>query len=165
MRQTLFRIAFHDSWALWASDAQTGYPLLGICILLAILGCAWVWSRWWLDGRRWSRDLTVSATMWAGVIAVLSVPAVAHRIPFSSLPVFGYGSMLLIGFLCAVAFARRQARLAGLDPDIMYDMGYWLLIPGIVGGRLAYLVQHGDGVFLDHAGRLLPIGKLLFAAV
>lgn len=165
MRQTLFRIAFHDSWALWATDAATDLPLLGVCVLLSVLGCAWVGSRWWASGRRWSRDLTMSAAMWGAVIGLLSVPAICQRIPFSSLPVFGYGSMLLLGFLCALAFARRQARLAGLDPEIMYDMGYWLLIPGIAGGRLAYLVQHGDGVFLDHSGRLLSIGKLLFAAV
>ncbi|MFO1096192.1 MAG: prolipoprotein diacylglyceryl transferase [Planctomycetaceae bacterium] len=165
MRQTLFRIAFHDSWAFWTPDAATGIPLVGVCILLTVLGSAWVFARWWLGGRRWSRDVAMSAGMWGAVVALLSVPAIAHRIPFSSLPVFGYGSMLLIGFVCALAFARRQARLAGIDPEIMYDMGYWLLIPGIIGGRLAYLAQHGDSVFLDNAGRPLPIGRWLFAAV
>jgi phosphatidylglycerol:prolipoprotein diacylglycerol transferase len=83
----------------------------------------------------------------------------------SSVPVFGYGFMLLLGFLSALLFARRQARLAGIDPELMYDMGYWLLVPGIIGGRLAYLVQHGEGVFIDESGRQLTGGALLFAAV
>lgn len=165
MRQTLFRVAFHEPWALWTTDAATGLPLLGVGFLLAFAAAAWIAGRWWLDGRRWSKDLTRSTVIWAAVIGALSVPELADRLPVSSLPIFGYGSMLLVGFSCALAFARRQARLAGIDPDIMFDMGYWLLIPGVVGGRLAFLAQHGDGVFLDDAGHPLPFGRMLFAAV
>ncbi|MBL8849811.1 MAG: prolipoprotein diacylglyceryl transferase [Planctomycetaceae bacterium] len=165
MRQTLFRLSLHDPWALWTTDAATGLPLLGVCILLAILAVGWTFGQWWFDGRKWSRPLTQSALGWVAAIGVLSLPAVATRIPVASVPVFGYGFMLLLGFLSALGFARRQARLAGIDPELMHEMGYWLLIPGVIGGRLAYLVQHGDGVFFDHAGQPLSGAAMLFAAV
>jgi phosphatidylglycerol:prolipoprotein diacylglycerol transferase len=165
MRQTLFRIAFEQPWALWTGDRETGLPLLGICILLSIAGVLWTTVRWWLDGRKWSRDHTRLLAIWAGVIIVLSIPGVTSALPFRSLPIFGYGFMLLLGFVSALALARRQARLAGLDPELMYDMGYWLLVPGIIGGRVAYLAQHGAGVFIDASGRPLSGGELLFAAV
>jgi phosphatidylglycerol:prolipoprotein diacylglycerol transferase len=165
MRQILFRIAFDQPWAFWTPDPKTRLPLLGICILLAIAGVIWTLARWWLDGRRWTSERTRQVAIMAGVIGVLSIPAVSARMPVASVPLFGYGFMLLLGFLSALAFARRQARLAGIDPEIMYDMGYWLLVPGIVGGRLAYLVQHGDHIFLDLNGRPLPGPQMLFAAL
>jgi phosphatidylglycerol:prolipoprotein diacylglycerol transferase len=165
MRQTLFRIALDQPWAFWTPDPKTGLPLLGVCILLAIGGALWTLARWWFDGRKWTGDHTRLALTIAAVIGGLSIPAVSARMPVASVPVFGYGFMLLIGFLCALAFARRQARLAGIDPEIMYDMGYWLLVPGIVGGRLAYLVQHGDNVFLDMNGRPLSGMQWLLAAL
>jgi phosphatidylglycerol:prolipoprotein diacylglycerol transferase len=165
MRQTLFRIALEQPWAFWSPDQKTGLPLLGVCVLLAILGTAWTIARWWLDGRRWTSEHSRLVAILAGVIGVLSIPAVSARFPVASVPVFGYGFMLLIGFLTALAFARRQARLAGIDPEIMYDMGYWLLVPGIVGGRLAYLVQHGEHLFINANGERLSGLQLLFAAV
>ena len=165
MRQTLFRIAFDQPWAVWTTDAVSGLPLLGVCILATIAGVVWTAARWWLDGRQWTGDHTRMLAIWAGILVALSIPGVTARLPFRSLPVFGYGFMLLLGFLSALALARRGARLAGLDPDIMYDMGYWLLVPGIIGGRLAYLVQHGDGVFIDASGRPLTGAAWAFAAV
>lgn len=165
MRQTLFRIALDQPWALWTPDPKTGLPLLGVCILLMLGGLLWTCVSWWTEGRRWTKDHTRLVAIIAAVIGVLSIPVVTARLPISSVPVFGYGFMLLIGFLSALAFARRQARLAGIDPELMYDMAYWLLLPGIIGGRLAYLVQHGDNVFLDLNGRPLHGLQWLFAAV
>ena len=165
MRQTLFRIAFDQPWAFWATDAETGFPLVGICILLLIVGVVWTAAQWWVDGRQWSRAHTRQAGIWAAILIVLSIPGVTSLLPFRSLPVFGYGFMLLLGVMSGLALARRQARLAGIDPDIMYDMGYWLVIPGIIGGRLAYLAQYGDHVFVDISGRPLTGAARLFAAV
>src|SRR5690606_2293406 len=116
MRQTLFRIALDQPWAFWTPDPKTGLPLVGICILLAIGGLLWTIVAWWNDGRRWTKDRTQFAALMAVVIGVLSIPGVTARIPISSVPVFGYGFLLLVGFLSALAFARRQARLSGLDP-------------------------------------------------
>ena len=72
-------------------------------------------GQWWLDDRQWSKPLTQSAVGWVAAIGILSLPAVATRLPVSSVPVFGYGFMLLVGFTIALSFARRQAKLAGLE--------------------------------------------------
>jgi phosphatidylglycerol:prolipoprotein diacylglycerol transferase len=136
-----------------------------VCRLVARGGLLWMSVAWRTGGRRGTKDQARLALIIAAAIGVLSISGVTARFPFDSVPVFGYGFMLLIGFLSALAFARRQARLAGIDPELMYDMAYWLLVPGIVGGRLAYLVQHGDNVFLDLNGRPLSGMQWLFAAV
>jgi len=164
MRQTLFRIALDQPWAFWTPDPKTGLPLVGICILLAIGGVVWTFTAWWNEGRRWTKERTQFAALMAVVIGVLSIPGVTARFPISSVPVFGYGFLLLVGFLSALAFARRQARLSGLDPEIMYDMAYWLLLPGIVGGRLAYLLQTDHHAFLDINGRPLSGVEMLMTA-
>lgn len=165
MRQILFRIAFEQPWAWWVTDPQTGLPLVGVCLLLAVFGAVWTLAGWWLNGRTWTSAQARFVAILLAVIGALSIPGVSSRLPVASVPLFGYGFMLLIGFLSALGFARRQARLAGVDPEIIFDMAYWLLIPGILGGRLAYLVQHGEHVFFDDSGHRLTGAAALFAAV
>lgn len=165
MRQTLFRIAFDQPWTLWTTDPDSGLPLIGIAVILSLLGTAWMAYRWWADGRSWQPAHTRLLIGWIVAVVVFSAPAVSSRFPLSSVPVFGYGSMLLVGFLSALWLARRQARLAGLDPELMYDLAFWLLLPGIIGGRLAFLLQHGDSVFVDDTGAPLHGTAVLTAAV
>ena len=51
-------------------------------------------------------------------------------------PIFGYGMMVLIGFLSGLWLARLRAKRMGLDPEILTDMSFWLLVTGVAGGRL-----------------------------
>ncbi len=164
MRQTLIRIALREPWVFWKTDADTGLPLVGIGLLLAAAAAAWLAYRLIL-ARGQFRDVPwATFGLWAAAILIVSIPAVAARMPVASIPVFGYGFMLLVAFLSALWFARRQARRAGIDPDLMYDLGFWLLLPGIAGGRLAYLFQYGQYVFTAPDGTPLQGRDLIFAA-
>jgi phosphatidylglycerol:prolipoprotein diacylglycerol transferase len=51
-----------------------------------------------------------------------------------------------------MALAARRARRAGLDPGQVIDMGFWVLIAGVVGARVWYLVQYADRIFADKSG-------------
>ena len=61
-------------------------------------------------------------------------------LPFHGyLPVYSYGVMLVVGFLAAIALARRRARQLGIDPEIMTDMGVRAMIGK--GGRSADVIN------------------------
>lgn len=85
------------------------------------------------------------------------------------LPVFGYGFMLFVGFLCAGAFASFRAGKVGLSRDLMWDLGMGILFFGVIGSRLFYLIQYRDRVFAGKHGIEifktiinLPDGGLVF---
>ncbi len=72
-------------------------------------------------------------------------------LPFTdkTLPLFSYGFMLMLGFLSALLVARWRGKTIGLSPDHVTDMALAALIGGIVGSRLAYVIQYGNASFLD----------------
>ena len=69
-----------------------------------------------------------------GTLPILDIP----------LRVFGYGLMLVCGFLVAIFFARWRARRAGEDPDSITYIGMLGLLGGGVGARLMYVFKHWD---------------------
>jgi phosphatidylglycerol:prolipoprotein diacylglycerol transferase len=81
--------------------------------------------------------------------------------PGKSMPVFGYGFLVMIGFLVGVITAQRRLARIGIDPEIAWDAGMWLLIGGVFGGRLFYLLQYRQQVFAN----VKTIQDALFAMV
>lgn len=61
-----------------------------------------------------------------------------------TLRVYGYGLMLVLGFLCGIYLARWRARRMGEHPDAITYVGLMALIGGVVGARLAYVIQKWD---------------------
>jgi len=73
------------------------------------------------------------------------------RIP---LRIYGYGLMLVLGFLSGIYLARRRARRAGENPDDVTHVGLLALVGGIVGSRGAYIIQHWNDQFADAPNKL-----------
>lgn len=71
-------------------------------------------------------------------------------------PVRSYGVLLVIGVLLAVHIARKRAPLFGLKPEAVWDSSMWLVIPGILGARIFYIVQNW-GYFQEHRQELLSL--------
>jgi len=71
-----------------------------------------------------------------------------------TLRIFGYGLMLVLGFLAAISLARWRARRSGEDPDVVTRCGVLSLIGGIVGGRVAYVIQHWQDQFAEAPSQL-----------
>lgn len=53
-------------------------------------------------------------------------------------PISSFGLFLLLAFLVGIAVARRRGREAGIDPSQMLDVALYMIIGGIVVGRLGY---------------------------
>jgi len=68
------------------------------------------------------------------------------------IPVFGYGFMMFVGFSAASWLAARRIRLIGVDPDVIWDMLMWALIPGLTGARVYFLLRHGHPAFSAAVG-------------
>jgi phosphatidylglycerol:prolipoprotein diacylglycerol transferase len=94
------------------------------------------------------------------------------------LPIRGYGLMLLAGIAAGVALAMYRARQGGLDPDVILSLAIWLVISGIIGARLFYVIEYWDEKFAGRSaqqtlleilnvpeGGLVIYGGLIGAAV
>lgn len=81
-----------------------------------------------------------------------------------------YGVFLAIGFLLAVALALKEARRIGIDPDLILDLAFYVLIAGILGSRLFHVLgnlpefqQNPLDIFKFWRGGLVFYGGLIFA--
>ncbi len=125
-----------------------GVPIFGVGILLAIWAVASIVT---LIGllRRHGTSAEIVGSLPVLVLfgaAILFLP----RIFPDGLPVRGYGLMLLLGITAGVAMAMYRAWQGGLDPEIILSLAIWLVVCGVVGARLFYVVEYWDENF---AGR------------
>jgi len=80
-------------------------------------------------------------------------PILVH---FGSFTLYTYGFFLAMGFLAAIWFSKRNARFYDLKPDDISDLFFVILISGIVGARLLYVIINFD----DFKASPLDIFKL-----
>lgn len=59
-----------------------------------------------------------------------------------SFPIKSYGVLLMIGVIVASYMASRRAPRYGLKPDVIWDSLFWMVIPGILGARITFIVQN-----------------------
>jgi phosphatidylglycerol:prolipoprotein diacylglycerol transferase len=137
MRQTLFYIPTEVG----------GWPLLGFGLLLAAWAVFSVGLLVYLVRKQgWNADtrgyLPLLAV--AGVVIRWGLPAIAEP---AGLPVRGYGVMLVLALVAAHALAIYRAKRRGLDPEIVISLGVWLVVCGIAGARLFYIVEYPEQYF------------------
>ena len=58
-----------------------------------------------------------------------------------------YGALIALGVLIGSLWTLRAARRRGLDPDAMLDLAPWLVIAGIIGARLVYVLTSPSAFF------------------
>ena len=158
MRQVLIYILLQHPFAFGERDPASGVPGFGLTWVLAAAFLGWLVLQF-IREQRLSADAKQTFWFWGGAIlaSVFVLPAVGQP----RLPVFGYGMMVLIGFVSGLWLSRIRARRIGLDPEIFSDLSFWLLISGVAGGRLAYLGQYWKLIFK----KCQTIPEYLFAAV
>lgn len=58
--------------------------------------------------------------------------------------IYSYGAMLALAFLVVAFFARRRALALGMDGDAILDLCVWLVVSGIIGARLFFILLNLD---------------------
>lgn len=53
-----------------------------------------------------------------------------------------YGFLVATGFLAGIALALREARRTGVDPQVVLDLSFYIIVGAIVGSRLFYVFTH-----------------------
>ncbi|MCF8114161.1 MAG: prolipoprotein diacylglyceryl transferase [Desulfotignum sp.] len=77
-------------------------------------------------------------------------------IDFGSFTLYTYGFFLAMGFLAAVWFSKRNARFYDIKPDDVSDLFFVILVSGILGARLLYVLIN----FEQFESNLLDIFKI-----
>ncbi|MBS1959222.1 MAG: prolipoprotein diacylglyceryl transferase [Bdellovibrionales bacterium] len=57
-----------------------------------------------------------------------------------SFPLHSYGLMIALGFLSGIYTVRKLAARGGVNPDLVADLAFWLLMWGFVGARMLYII-------------------------
>lgn len=66
------------------------------------------------------------------------------QIPGTGLKIFGYGLMLVIAFFLCPWVAARTAEKDGVDPGVVERLTTWLIVSGLIGGRLFFMIQYRE---------------------
>ncbi len=67
-----------------------------------------------------------------------------------------YALFILAGIFAAIWLSRALARRRGLDPEFPIDVAPWVVLAGIVGARVYYLLLRAD-YFLAHPDQALNV--------
>ena len=149
MRQVLFRIPLDGVLQI----GPLSLPWFGIGILLVLwlaFGIAGFIVRRRASQGKWESDDLHAGITWAVIAGlIVAAPEIQRRLGFSGLPIFGYGTMLFIGFVSAVMLASHRAKQQGFSPDVIWDLAPWLLIPGVLVRRIFYCIEYRQEVFFD----------------
>lgn len=88
----------------------------------------------------------------------LGLDLTVNRIAFTVFgrPIYWYAIIILTGFLVALCFVYFTSKKQGVEPDAVFDIGFWGLFFGIIGARIYYVIFDPD--CLD--GNILNIVKL-----
>jgi phosphatidylglycerol---prolipoprotein diacylglyceryl transferase len=72
------------------------------------------------------------------------------------LTVHTYGLMIAIGFLAGLFVAVKTGRRNGIDSQKIMDMGFLLIISGVIGSRITYVLMN----FSEYSGNPIRMFKL-----
>ncbi len=78
---------------------------------------------------------------------------IVFKIPILGFPIHSYGLMLAISFLFGIWIAGMRAKKNNLEPHVIADVGFFIIIASIIGSRLYYVLLH----FEEFKGNLSEI--------
>lgn len=137
MRSTLFYIPHEIA----------GYPLFGFGIAFGFILLAFAtWAIWCVAQKRPKSDWTSTLPVWgiAAAIVVFVIPAVEQTWTDGTpigLPIRGYGVLVVSGLIAGIGISVLRGRQLGIDPDVVIGLGFWMMLTGVLGARIFYVVQ------------------------
>src|SRR5574341_166144 len=81
--------------------------------------------------------------MWQQLSTCAAPPNVAFCIPWfggGSVEIYWYGIMAAVGIFVGAFYAAKHVEMEGSDPDAVWDALLWVLLAGLLGARLSYVI-------------------------
>lgn len=115
--------------------------LLGVWVLVSV-----VWVVWLVRRQGWNAETRSFLPLLVVVAAILwfLLPLLCDE---QGLPIRSYGVMVLLGVVVGLAAAMYQGRRVGLDAEYIFSLVFWIILPGIVGARLFYVLEYWESFF------------------
>ena len=155
-----------EKYAVFIPHELLGVPLfgwgwvLGLFVVVTIASALYQWR----SGRAWNE---IASGLWGWLLAVPIIvwllPGIEQKWPDGTpigLPVRGYGVMVLLGLVVAVAITIRRARQLGIHPDNIVGLAIWTMVGGVVGARTFYVVQKWESFSGQGLDLVVEIFKL-----
>lgn len=92
--------------------------------------------------------------MWEQIVSCTAIPEVAFCIPWfggAPLPIYWYGILASIGIFVGAFYAAKHVEKEGDDPELVWDALLWVLIAGLIGARLWYVLAEVMGGSTDYS--------------
>ena len=137
-----------------------GYPVFGMGLLLL----AWCLLGVGLLGFLvWRQGLNADTLSYLPILAIVAA-AIVWMLPaicddLGRLHIRGYGVMMLLAVVAGTGLAVWRGKKRGLVPDTIFSLALWMFLPGIIGGRLFYIIEYWENY------RQATFAKSLLASV
>jgi phosphatidylglycerol:prolipoprotein diacylglycerol transferase len=140
------RILFHIPPEIWGlpvfgpvvDGSITRGPglLLAVWVLFSVGLMVWLVWRQGFNADTWSH---LPLLLLVGAIIYLLLPAVCDQDGF---PIRGYGAMMLLAVAAGMGLLLWRARRAGIAQDLVLSLAFWMILPGILGARIFYVIEY-----------------------
>jgi len=88
------------------------------------------------------------------------------------LTIYSYGAMMAVAAVVCAFLLQRAAKKNHINPDIIFDLVFWVVISGVVGSRLffvllnlGYFLKNPVEIFFINQGGLAWQGGMILAAI
>ncbi len=81
------------------------------------------------------------------------------------IPVYSYGLMLAIGFICASYLLTKEFQRLKLNPEIASNITLIALIGGVAGSKILYLIEHWSSFIADPSIAFSPGGLTFYGGL
>lgn len=68
------------------------------------------------------------------------------KIPLLNIPLNTYGLLLAVAFMVGLRVAARMAERDGLDSRRVYDLGLWIMVAALIGGKLLLIITEWESL-------------------
>ena len=115
----------------------------------------------------WAATVLSTGTILVGLHLLLS-----WFMKGESIKIYTFGVVIIVGFLAGVRFLTKQTDKLGIPSQKIFDWGFWLLLSGIIGSRLLYVLLNAEefernklSIFAIWNGGLVWYGGLIPAVI
>jgi phosphatidylglycerol---prolipoprotein diacylglyceryl transferase len=73
--------------------------------------------------------------------------------------IYFFGLMIALGIIAALLFAERQGKIRGIDEDTIYNITILVVISGVIGARLFYVLFYNPSYYFRNPKELFQISE------